>query len=250
MKPINLEDNSRQSLSSQSRAGSANLSKGIRLTINLLGILITWLTWFWLINASLTASFYIWIAMGGVILLIPIIYAARWFLDRQPSIQRAYAIAAVIHYLIAIFLGSAMISAVRIAQLFPYWSSPLPTWLGLLLMICSGLVLLAGVIHLLNKGLGLPLGTEVTRLVVSNWLYAWTRNPIVLSSLAFLVGIGLWLGSGPFLLWVLALVFPALFIFLLVFEERELEIRFGKDYLDYKRQTPMLWPRRPNKDTQ
>ncbi len=250
MKQINLEDNSWQSLSNKSQAGNLKLSKAIRLSINLVGILITWFTWFWLIEASLPASYYIWIAMGGVILLFPIIFAARWFLDQQPSIQRAYSVAAIIHYLIAIFLGSAMISAVRFAQLFPNWASPLPTWLGLLLMIISGLVLLGGVIHLLNKGLGLPLGTEVTRLVVSNWLYAWTRNPIVLSSLAFLVGIGLWLGSGPFLLWVLALVFPALFIFLLVFEERELEIRFGKDYIDYKRQTPMLWPRRPNKKAQ
>jgi protein-S-isoprenylcysteine O-methyltransferase Ste14 len=117
-------------------------------------------------------------------------------------------------------------------------------------MALSGLALLGGAIHLLNKGLGLPLGTEVTRVVVTNWLYAWTRNPIALSTLAFLVGIGLWLGSGPFLLWVFALVFPAIFIFLQVFEERELEIRFGSDYLEYKQRTPMFWPRRPKNGTE
>ena len=27
--------------------------------------------------------------------------------------------------------------------------------------------------------------------------------------------------------------------------ERELEIRFGKAYLEYKARTPLLWPRRP-----
>jgi len=30
-----------------------------------------------------------------------------------------------------------------------------------------------------------------------------------------------------------------------VFEERELEIRFGASYLEYKSRTPMLFPRRP-----
>lgn len=248
MKPINVEGNSWQPVDSRFPAENVGLSKNFRMLINLAGILLTWLAWFWLIDTTLGASSYLWIAIGGVFLLFPIIFAARWFLDRQPVIQRAYWITAIIHYLIAIFLGSALIAAVRFTQEVPYWASPLPTWLGLLIMVCSGLVLLAGVIHLLNKGLGLPLGTEVTRLVVTNWLYAWTRNPIVLSSLAFLVGIGLWLGSGPFLLWVLALVFPALIIFLFVFEERELEIRFGENYLDYKQRTPMLWPRRPNKD--
>jgi len=34
-------------------------------------------------------------------------------------------------------------------------------------------------------------------------------------------------------------------VFLKAFEERELEIRFGASYLEYKARTPMLWPRRP-----
>jgi protein-S-isoprenylcysteine O-methyltransferase Ste14 len=178
-------------------------------------------------------------------MLIPIILIGRRYLDQQPTAHRAAWITAIVHYLIAIFLGCAVIAAAHFTQNASDWASPLPAWLGLFLMALSGLALLGGAIHLLNKGLGLPLGTEVTRVVVTNWLYAWTRNPIVLSTLAFLVGIGLWLGSGTFLLWVFALVFPAVFVFLQVFEERELEIRFGNDYLEYKQRTPMFWPRRP-----
>jgi protein-S-isoprenylcysteine O-methyltransferase Ste14 len=40
-------------------------------------------------------------------------------------------------------------------------------------------------------------------------------------------------------------VTPALLIFIKVYEERELEIRFGDPYLAYKERTPMLIPCKP-----
>lgn len=220
----------------------------LRLVINLLGLLTTWGVWFWMAGLSLPGHWFFWIGVVGVLLLIPLIFLGRWVLDQQPFIRQAILVIALMHYVIAIFLGSALIAVFRFAQAVPEWSLPLPGWVGILLMVLSGVFLFSGLMHLLNRGLGLPLGTELTRNVVTNWVYAWTRNPVVLSSLAFLLGIGLWLGSGTFLLWVLALVFPALLVFLSVFEERELEIRFGEDYLNYKLRTPMLWPRKPKKN--
>jgi len=42
----------------------------------------------------------------------------------------------------------------------------------------------------------------------------------------------------------LALMFAALLLlYVKVFEEKELEARFGADYLEYKRTTPFLRPR-------
>jgi protein-S-isoprenylcysteine O-methyltransferase Ste14 len=46
-------------------------------------------------------------------------------------------------------------------------------------------------------------------------------------------------------LWALILVTPALLVFVKVYEERELEIRFGTSYLEYRSRTPMLFPRKP-----
>jgi protein-S-isoprenylcysteine O-methyltransferase Ste14 len=68
---------------------------------------------------------------------------------------------------------------------------------------------------------------------------------MILSALAFLVGLGLWLQSALFIIWVLAVVSPAFFVFVKVYEERELEVRFGEDYLEYKTRTPMFFPRKP-----
>lgn len=74
----------------------------------------------------------------------------------------------------------------------------------------------------------------------------YTRNPMVLATLTFLVSFGLWARSAAFVIWVLALVTPAFLYYLLRYEERELEIRFGAAYLDYRARTAMLlpWPPR------
>jgi protein-S-isoprenylcysteine O-methyltransferase Ste14 len=153
----------------------------------------------------------------------------------------------LVHYLLAIFFGSAILAAIRIGQASPSWLIRLPSWMGISLMFLSGAIILLVVFNLALKGLGAPFGIALTRLVVSDWLYAWTRNPMVLSALAFLVGLGLWFQSGLFLVWVLVVVSPAILWFLKVYEERELEIRFGSAYLDYKSRTPMILPRRPRK---
>lgn len=65
---------------------------------------------------------------------------------------------------------------------------------------------------------------------------------MVLATLACLFAIGLWVQSALFLLWHLALVSPALLFFVRVYEERELEIRFGEPYRRHQASTPFLWP--------
>jgi protein-S-isoprenylcysteine O-methyltransferase Ste14 len=76
-------------------------------------------------------------------------------------------------------------------------------------------------------------------------LYAWTRNPMVLAALAFFLSLGIWFQSTLFVFWVLIFFTPAILFFLKMYEERELELRFGASYLNYKNKTPFLWPRKP-----
>ncbi|MEX1071794.1 MAG: methyltransferase [Anaerolineales bacterium] len=79
--------------------------------------------------------------------------------------------------------------------------------------------------------MGAPFAVALTRRVAMDWFYAWTRNPMVLSTMSFMVALGLWLQSALFVLWVLFWLTPAFIFFLKVYEERELEIRLGKPYL-------------------
>jgi protein-S-isoprenylcysteine O-methyltransferase Ste14 len=68
---------------------------------------------------------------------------------------------------------------------------------------------------------------------------------MVLAVLAFLLSLGIWFQSMLFVLWVVIVYAPALLFFVKVYEEREMEIRFGASYREYKSRTPMLFPRRP-----
>jgi protein-S-isoprenylcysteine O-methyltransferase Ste14 len=98
------------------------------------------------------------------------------------------------------------------------------------------------VLNLALKGLGAPFFIALSRRLAADWFYARTRNPMVLAALAFFLALGIWYQSALFLLWVLILFAPALLFFIRVYEERELEIRFGEAYRRYRASTPFLWP--------
>jgi protein-S-isoprenylcysteine O-methyltransferase Ste14 len=141
--------------------------------------------------------------------------------------------------------GSHLIRAVITHQDWSGWTLPIPVEIGLLLVIITGVAVLSTVINLALKGFGAPFAIALSKKLAVDWLYAWTRNPMVLAVLAFLLSLGIWFQSALFVLWVLILFAPALLVFVKVYEERELEFRFGASYLEYKSRTPMLLPRRP-----
>jgi len=72
--------------------------------------------------------------------------------------------------------------------------------------------------------------------------YSYCRNPVTLGTTAFYLGIAIWTGSLSAL--GLSLIYPvAMFVYIKLIEEKELEQRFGVQYLEYKRRTPFLLPR-------
>jgi protein-S-isoprenylcysteine O-methyltransferase Ste14 len=210
-----------------------------------LGILVIWGVWLGLAATRMSSGACLAIALAGALALIPIVFAARWALDRLPTVERAERITSFLHYLVAVFLGSAILEAVRFGMETQARLSPLLAWLGAAVMAVGVILWAISILNLAVKGLGAPFAISLTRAVATQWLYAWTRNPLVISALALLVGLGLWLQSWLFLAWIMLVLSPAILIYLRVFEERELEIRFGPSYLEYKARTPMLIPRKP-----
>ena len=72
--------------------------------------------------------------------------------------------------------------------------------------------------------------------------YAWTRNPLAFGLLNLYFGISIFMGSVASVLVVL--VFTVIILSYIKFvEEKELEQRYGADYVVYKEQTPFLIPR-------
>jgi protein-S-isoprenylcysteine O-methyltransferase Ste14 len=200
---------------------------------------------FWLVqNVSLSNVINLSIIVGGVLLVFPLVSFGRKILDRKPTTSRAAWITMFVHFALGILFGVPIVRALITHQDWSGWVLPVPSEIGLALVIITGAASLLVVANLALKGFGAP-GIALSRKLAADWLYAWTRNPMVLAGLAFFLSLGIWFQSTLFVLWVLILFVPAVLFFVKTYEERELELRFGASYLEYKSKTPMLFPRRP-----
>jgi protein-S-isoprenylcysteine O-methyltransferase Ste14 len=199
----------------------------------------------WASAATLSFAIDLSLIVLGVLLTFPVVWLGRIMLDKQPTLLRAIWTTTIVHYTVVVVLGIAFIRALKTHRDWSGWLLPIPEEVGLLLVLVTGGAALLSVINLALKGLGAPFAVALSRTLAVDWLYAWTRNPMVLATLALGLSLGVWFQSLLFVLWVLALVTPALLVMVKVFEERELEIRFGASYLEYRSRTPLLFPRRP-----
>jgi protein-S-isoprenylcysteine O-methyltransferase Ste14 len=217
----------------------------VEFSVRVALLVFIWMIWWWALDAPLSNALNLSIIVGGVLLVFPLIWLGRTILDRNPTMSRTAWVTTFIHYALGILFGVPIIRVLETHQDWSDWYLPIPTEIGLLLAIVSGGATLLTMINLALKGLGAPFAIALSRKLAVDWLYAWTRNPMVLSALAFLLSLGIWFRSLLFVLWILVLFAPALLFFVKVYEERELELRFGASYLEYKSKTPMLFPRKP-----
>jgi len=93
-----------------------------------------------------------------------------------------------------------------------------------------------------SMGKGTPIPVMATQKLVIKKPYTYCRNPMNLGTSIYYVGVAIWVGSLSAL--GLALIYPTgILTYVKVFEEKELEERFGAEYLEYKRATPFIIPR-------
>ena len=206
---------------------------------------ITVMVWRWVAKSHSTPIVSGLLIVGPIVLVFPVVWLGRKLLDARPTPEHTAKITAFVHYALMVLFGTAIIEAVQTGQGWRGWTIPLPAGIGLALLRITGLATVLTVINLAVRGLGAPFAIALSQRLATDWMYRWTRNPMVLATLACLLSFGVWIRSTLFLVWALLLVTPAWLVFLKTYEERELEIRFGEPYLDYKARTPMLVPGKP-----
>jgi protein-S-isoprenylcysteine O-methyltransferase Ste14 len=96
------------------------------------------------------------------------------------------------------------------------------------------------VLNLAIGGFGLPFAAALSKKLATTWLYARCRNPMLLCCLLFFIVGAVWLQSLHAVLWTILWLTPAWILYVRLYEERELELRFGESYLRYKAQTPFF----------
>jgi len=139
-----------------------------------------------------------------------------------------------------IVLGSAFMDPwLSLPRFFHRWIN---TIIALVFMVAGWLLANWTVKVQFSLGRGTPIPLMATQKLVVQRPYTYCRNPMTLGTTAFYLGIAIWTGSFSAL--ILALIYPVIIlIYIKLVEEKELEQRFGLEYLEYKRRTPFLIPR-------
>ena len=201
--------------------------------------------WRWILGQSFSPLLNAVCIVGTVLLVFPTAWVGRRLLDIRPTAQHAAWVTAAEHAIVMVLFGIAIFKAIQTGDTWRGLTIPIPRSVAMVLVYVTGVLTALTVVNLALRGWGAPFALALSRRLATDWLYSRTRNPMVLATLAWLVAVGLWLQSVLFLVWLLALVTPAWFLVVRVFEERELEIRFGEGYRQYRAKTPFLWPRKP-----
>jgi protein-S-isoprenylcysteine O-methyltransferase Ste14 len=196
-------------------------------------------------DARLSKAVNLAIIVAGVPLTLPVAWLGRRVLLRHPTPGWAAWTTTLVHVGLGFTLGVPLVRALTVHRDWPGWVLPVPPGVGWVLVVVTGAACFLTVVTLAARGFGAPFFIVLSRKLAADWLYAWTRNPMILATLAFFLALGIWHQSPLLVLWVPVLFTPALLFYVKVFEEKELEIRFGASYLAYKARTPMLLPRRP-----
>src|ERR1035437_4840170 len=233
-------DNSCRPLAAMDHAGNADLPKRI---FSILAFGVTVLIWRWLARQNHLVWLNPIVALGGPILVLPVTWLGRAALDRNSTSAHASAVTRLVHFAVMTLMGAALICAALASAQAGWALIPFPPRIADWLTWITGVALLATVLNLAARGLGAPFAIALSKRLATDWMYARTRNPMLLCLFAFLICSGLRMRSALFVGWVVVVSIPVMLIFVRFYEERELQIRFGPAYLQYRAGTPMLLPR-------
>ena len=135
----------------------------------------------------------------------------------------------------------------RIFDIPGFISQPLNYKLSIPIAV-AGIVLSIWTTLIFFKSKGTPVPVNPPQMLITTGPYAYTRNPMHTGLFLIMIASGIYFASMLSLL-----VFSPIYIFfdtlLLKFiEEPELEKRLGKEYVQYKRRTPMFFPRKAGRN--
>jgi protein-S-isoprenylcysteine O-methyltransferase Ste14 len=190
-----------------------------------------------------------WMIAGVAALAAGAAILGAW-LRRNPSKLGAEKTSRIMHLLF--FAG--MVGPGTVAFVYPGYQNidklvGIPSLPSRPVLLALGIVLAAPALYLLalsnrllrSSGQGANAFRLTKKIVVSD-IYTRTRNPMSLGFYLGALAVGLIADSTFTTLGVLLGTIPAHLLFIKYFEEKELEIRFGNSYVEYRRRTPFLIP--------
>ena len=107
-------------------------------------------------------------------------------------------------------------------------------------LLIIAVILAPGTVYSFIKARGSPVPFNPPKELVTTGLYSRTRNPMLLGWFIMLFGLGILLNSISLLLIFTPLFICLNIVYLRTIEEKEMEKKLGKQYLEYKKNVPMF----------
>jgi protein-S-isoprenylcysteine O-methyltransferase Ste14 len=112
-----------------------------------------------------------------------------------------------------------------------------------IILICGGVTLMIITISFFIRiGKGTLAPWSPTKKLVITGIYRYVRNPMIIGVLIVLIGESVSILSLNILIWAL-IFFIINNVYFLLYEEPDLDKRFGNEYREYKRNVPRWIPR-------
>jgi protein-S-isoprenylcysteine O-methyltransferase Ste14 len=112
---------------------------------------------------------------------------------------------------------------------------------GVIAIMMGGFLGFWTIIAQIKLASGTPFPMLPTKKLLIVGPYRYCRNPMTLGTITAYAGVAISVGSYTALL-VVAIFSLMLILYLKLIEEKELEMRFGQEYLEYKKNTPFILP--------
>jgi len=90
---------------------------------------------------------------------------------------------------------------------------------------------------------GTPVPINPPKKLITTGLYAYSRNPMMLGLFLVFFGVGILTGSPSLTFFFSPLCVFIFYVQITGVEEREMELKFGRAYLDYKQRVPRFFPK-------
>ncbi len=109
--------------------------------------------------------------------------------------------------------------------------------------VAAGILLAWWTIYVqFTLGRGTPVPLMATQQLIVQKPYNYCRNPMALGTIVAGLGVAILIGSISAAVLILALA-VLLLAYIKFLEEKEMEMRFGEAYREYRKQTPFIIPR-------
>jgi protein-S-isoprenylcysteine O-methyltransferase Ste14 len=165
--------------------------------------------------------------------------------DQHPSPQSRIAAliigAAIFPALIPVLLLAVMPMADRALGFDSFFHGWANVAAGAASILAGGALALWTICLQIQLASGTPFPMLPTQKLLAVGPFRCCRNPMTLGTILAYGGIAVWMGSWSALIAVSAIA-AALIGYLKIIEEKELQLRFGEEYLEYKQKTPFLLP--------